>query len=170
MQHRLEKKARELLVTLDGALDERFEAGELLREIQASLGKVATVVSFDLRGIPSMNSCGVREWLLFMKGMIPISPFRFALVTELFLDQAGLVPAILGPRGTNIQQCELPYRCEACTARHLVEVNTTSLKDSAPKAACPSCKAPMKFDSDEGEYFGFLRYASAKAKGKPKKA
>lgn len=134
------------------------EVVELLRLAPDADGK--NCVNFDLSGVDRINSCGVREWLLFLQKLQTSMRIRFGHVNELFVEQANMIPDILGAKGTGVDCVEVPYYCEACdcrVSRYLPIDEIRSVRESGvPPVPCEKCGGQTELDALEDEYFRFL--------------
>jgi hypothetical protein len=152
-----------LIILVRGTLNEDLNFGnffKLVSDMQLTQG--LREIAFDLSEVLRINSCGVREWILFIEKAQALKPIRFVSLNEAFLSQAIMVPNMLGKPGVPIDEFELPYYCEKCNVRELViykpsEIPFNGGQYSAPSATCSKCKGELEFDSIPSEYFGFLK-------------
>ena len=151
----------QLLVCPKGKFDEDFSC-ENLGEFFKTHEKTAQRVIIDLSGVTEINSCGVREWLLMLErlpaGMRPY----FRGVSEFIVEQASLVPAVLGQDPSRVESFQAPFRCAPCDSRHLMLMAPADIQmregssPLIPLQKCPKCGKAMEFDSIPEEYFYFL--------------
>lgn len=123
---------------------------------------VPITVGFDLTQITAMNSCGVREWLLFMERMPKACHVRITNANELIVEQANMITNIFGPVGTLVLRFQAPYHCEHCKRGEVATLEPSQVQFQGttpivPEARCSQCKRVMEFDSIAEEYFGFVR-------------
>ena len=127
-----------------------------------------SVVAFDLSKVTLINSCGVREWLLFIQRMQTKFQCLFTFLNEAIVEQANMIPNMLGKAGTAVMAFEAPYYCAKCETRQLEvlkpkDINLDQGTFEAPSFSCKKCSGPMTFDAVEDEYFHFLKHAAQKA-------
>ena len=141
-------------------------------EIWAALPSAPSVkrIVFDLSGVTRINSCGVRSWLLLLEALQAKWALSFELVNEVFLEQAVVVPDVLGKPKAPVDAFRLPYFCTQCSAgKHmLVQTSSINAEQADPLASvapnCARCSIPMKLDAIEEEYREFLKNHSKQHK------
>src|SRR4051794_38940483 len=96
-----------------GTIDEDVNFGAALEWIAQNCPDVARV-EFDMGGVRSINSCGVREWLLFVERLGNRVVSVFENVSEVFVEQANMISNMFGRRTNEVRTFQAPYHCEAC--------------------------------------------------------
>lgn len=134
-----------------------------------SLGRTLQGLDFNVRGVEQINSIGVRAWLLFIESSQKKYPCTFVEVGESFIEQASIVPTLLGAQGTPVLAFEAPYFCPACKLRQLKllqasEVRVDKDEFHYPDHRCEKCNGSTDFDALEDEYFNFLRRSGSAPK------
>jgi hypothetical protein len=147
-----------------GAIDEDINFSVVL-ELIGELGKTIQTVHFELGQIKSLNSCGVREWLLFIERLPGRLDTAFVDVNELFLEQANLISNLFGRKAGPVHSFQAPYHCDSCGEDVMLLLKPSHVKfegelAQAPAAQCPKCGNALVFDSLEEEYFSFIRRAA----------
>src|SRR5687767_10111363 len=89
-----EQQKELLILRLVGEIDEDVDLRKLPQGL-AGFPK-STLVLFDLGKVSKINSCGVREWVLFLESIKAIKPYGFLMLNELILHQAAMFPGVLG--------------------------------------------------------------------------
>src|SRR3954470_11421077 len=117
----------DLVMRPQGEINEDLNFGGIMKTLKELLANTKGLV-FDMRQVQKINSCGVREWLMFMQNVQAVIPCRFLAVNETFIEQASIVPTLLGRKGTQIEAFEAPYFCSNCNERSLTLLKTASLK------------------------------------------
>jgi len=150
-----------LMVRPVGTLDEDVNFS-ILVELIKDIGNAITLIQFDLGFVTGLNSCGVREWLLFIERVGPLTGLAFINVNELFIEQANMISNLFGKRGNPILSFQAPYHCTLCNVEATILLDPTQIKFKGvlpvpPPASCPKCSTPMEFDSLEDEYFHFIK-------------
>jgi anti-anti-sigma regulatory factor len=162
-QYRVELEAQKegLIFRPVGEITEDTNFGQILQTLQNHLSN-AKQLYFDLSSVSRINSCGVREWILFLERIQNRIPTAFTMVNEFFVDQASVVPTLLGKRGTPVLQFHAPYRCTSCNRRvpRILKSHEVPIEEpKAPGSRCEKCGSALEFDAIEEEYFAFLRHA-----------
>jgi ABC-type transporter Mla MlaB component len=131
-----------------------------LEEVIAYLGRLPREVAritLDLSRIRTLNSAGVRQWLHFIDALPRGVPIFFCKVSEVLVDQANLVPDLLGSSRKSILSLFAPYVCEACNTRSQIEIDAAVDLQGVRKRKCPHCGKSAELDGLVEEYFGFLK-------------
>lgn len=149
-----------------GWINEDVNFASILK-LLSEFGQEVRALCFDLGRVTQINSCGIREWLLFMERVQNRIPCSFLLVNEVFIEQANIVPNLLGKTGTPVFAFHAPYFCAKCNTRITVELKSNALdiesgSFTAPPFKCQKCSSALEFDAIEEEYFAFLRHSKAK--------
>ena len=149
----IEKSESEVTYIFKGGVDENFKHQEIPRI-------AAKNITFDLGEIDNFNSCGIREWVHFMKDMDTLGPIKFKNCSITMIDQINLVPDTLGH--ATITSFQAPYYCPTCpTGGELVcsidvQQHLSSIqKKTSPQFDCPKCQQKLEFDALEESYFMF---------------
>lgn len=117
-----------------------------------------STLQVDLRGIEQINSCGVREWLGFVRALDGRAA-RFDLVdcSPAFVRQLNMIANFKG-RG-EVRSFIAPYFCEACNkeTEQQVELPEGGERPAVPDTVpCPSCGEDAEFDDLPAIYLAFL--------------
>lgn len=152
-----------VLVRLSGAVNEDVEFSVVF-DLLGNLGPSVQVILFDLGRLDSMNSCGIRAWILFIEKIQLKYSSGFLLANEVFIEQASIAPNMLGKPGTPVHSFEVPYYCEKCDERFLkiIKFEDVKVDDNGfvcPQALCQICKSELKFDALEEEFLNFINHA-----------
>jgi anti-anti-sigma regulatory factor len=148
-------------IQIVGKITEELNLKKLYDElIRAKVKEVA----FDLQSVTQINSCGVREWILFIERAQSTMSSRFFALGEAFIEQVNFVPRLLGKAGTAVATFDVPYFCSTCNERVIKTVAASQMQISGqsvkpPANVCAKCKKPMELDALEDEYFTFLKYS-----------
>lgn len=137
-------------------VDEHTDFDKLLINI-TTLKPNISIVNLDVGEVSTINSVGIRGWLLFLQKLKNISPYQFDRVNELFVEQSGIVPDVLGTKGTQVLSFEVPYFCPNCSIRltEFVKMDEVKKPDgtvSFPRRQCSQCKKNLKADFLEEDY------------------
>jgi len=144
-----------------GLINEDVNFGTVLEFIETLQVKPEKIL-FDMGGISRINSCGVREWLLFLQRMQSKFRCSFGRANEAFIECASSIPTVFGSPGLPIDEIEAPFFCSKCSKRTLVSLKPTVIFKagtlSLPPQKCAQCAGPLEFDGLEDEYFNFLKH------------
>jgi hypothetical protein len=144
-----------------GVIDEDVNFGVLLDAMEV-LGVPLKSLVIDLGHVERLNSSGIREWLLLLEKLQPPLHVTLSNVNQLMIEQASIIPGVLGPAEWTIDSFQAPYFCQTCKSDHSVSMQPSQVKfpDGHPKPpgfTCPKCSNPLQFDWLEEEYFAFLK-------------
>ncbi len=118
-------------------------------------------VTLDLSGIHALNSCGIREWIKWIKGVPAAVRIIFENCPKVVVDQMNMVDGFL-PKGALVSSFFTPYFCEGCDSVKPVLFRSGAEfshgKLAPPKEIlCDKCRKPMELDVIETKYFKFLQ-------------
>lgn len=139
------------VVALKGAVNEDADFPRLTNEITQQ-----PRVRFDLSGITRINSCGVREWVKFVR----------ALPNGMALDLERCPPTVVAQLNmvsnfasrAAVLSVFAPFICESCGEHEDVLVAVVPGQVPAlPQRVCAKCQSPMEFDDLEDSYFAFIQ-------------
>ena len=120
-------------------------------------------IIFDLEKLKLINSCGIREWVIWIKKIPPTGiDIIFQNCPRVFIEQLNLIEGLI-PLGGAVESFFVPYYCSDCDNLHSkYYVNKNGTKLVFPKnIKCSTCGSEMDIDVIEKKYFKFL----AKYKG-----
>lgn len=119
----------------------------------------AQTAFFDWGKVEMINSCGVREWVMWLKKVPSNVKVVYRNCPRIIVDQINLVAGFLRP-GSEVESFYVPFFCEKC------EIQTPMLftkgkefignKVETPAVSCQKCKGPTEIDIIESKYFKFL--------------
>jgi hypothetical protein len=142
-------------VEFTGEIDENADFSELRRQLKGS-------VVFKMAEIRRINSCGVREWVNFVRDLPDVVELVFSHCSPAIVTQLNM---IYNFRGTGTVRSFLaPYLCENCDNEEekLLDVETHfpgRQIDRVPEFQCDKCSEPMEFDDLPERYLSFLTEA-----------
>ena len=144
-------KERPGLTTVEfvGEIDENADFVELRRRLRG-------VVAFQLAEVRRINSCGVREWVNFVRDLPHVTDLSFSHCSPAIVTQLNMIYNFRG--NARIRSFYAPYVCEKCGQEEekLVDVPAQSGGQVIPSFACSSCGATMEFDDLPERYLSFL--------------
>jgi hypothetical protein len=153
-----------IIIRSIGLINEDVNFGTVLEFIE-TLSIKPEFVFFDMGGITRINSCGVREWLLFLQRVQSRYRCGFTKANEAFADVAGSIPTVFGSPGLPVGEIEAPFFCSKCNKRFLSSLKPALIFKAGnlelPPQSCPQCATVMEFDGLEEEYFSFLKHVSS---------
>ena len=141
-----------LLVQIKGEINENADFSELS-------GKLRGDVELELEGITRINSCGVREWVNFVRGL-EVRTLWFARCSPTVVVQLNTIYNFRGR--ARVVSFLAPYVCEVC---HIDEYKLLDVEEhfatsrshpSVPAFRCPRCGGVMMFDELPERYLSFL--------------
>ncbi len=152
---RIKERPGLTVVEFFGEIDENADFTELRRQL-----KGPTV--FHLAEIRRINSCGVREWVNFVRDLPDVSGLTFTHCSPAIVTQLNMIYNFRGQ--AEIRSFYAPYVCENCNheAEKLLDVETHFPNgdiDDVPEYHCEECNELMEFDDLPERYLSFLSEA-----------
>ncbi|MGZ3687157.1 MAG: hypothetical protein ACXWPM_06590 [Bdellovibrionota bacterium] len=143
-----------VLLRFEGKIDEESSFDRI--QVPAT-----SKIVFDLKAIEAINSCGIREWIKWIKAISPGKRLVYRHCPRVIVDQINMVDGFL-PEGASVESFELPYFCENCSLITSIQIlmerdcasGTPKLADTVP---CSKCGKEAEMDVVEGKYFRFLK-------------
>lgn len=142
-------------VFFEGAITEESDF-EVLTSLDGS-GEL----SFDLSGIERINSCGVREWIHFVRRLGDArQSFELVRCSPAIVRQLNMITNFRGPG--LVKSVMLPYFCTTCRHEHLtsLDIQADVEPEIADELPCPKCGGVMEFDDLPSTYVSFLKRPS----------
>jgi len=150
-------KERPGLTTVEffGEIDENADFSDLRQRLKGA-------VVFQLGEIRRINSCGVREWVNFVRDLPDVTDLTFTNCSPAIVTQLNMIYNFRG-KG-KIQSFYAPYVCENCNNEEekLLDVDVQfpdGNVDSLPDFRCEQCDEVMEFDDLLERYLSFLSEA-----------
>src|SRR5687768_11414182 len=97
---RVKERPGYVLVKFSGDLDENADFRDLLPRLKGS-------VVFNLAEVERINSCGIREWVTFMRGLPGLDDLAFTHCSLAFVTQLNLIHNFRG--NARIESFYAPY-------------------------------------------------------------
>ena len=138
-----------------GEIDENADFADLRRRLRGP-------VAFMLGEVRRINSCGVREWVNFVRDLPHVTELTFSHCSPAIVTQLNMIYNFRGR--AKIRSFCAPYVCDACgrEEEQLIDVPSqagAAGRPSLPTFACPDCGATMEFDDLPERYLSFLAEA-----------
>ncbi len=152
-----------LVLTFEGVIDEEVK----FPNVDAVKFKQ---VQIDLKGVRSINSVGIREWLNWIRPVSTVSQVVFIKTPKALVFQMNMVEGFL-PKNGVVQSFFVPFYCETCdkeenvlfTVGKEVQVQGGNYKinfDVKAANLCGKSDCDMEMDASEAKYFQFLKRMS----------
>lgn len=140
---------------LRGRLDERSDLAPLFAH--------AGPMRLNLQWLSGMNAEGAKAFAAFMKQRGE-RPLTFVECPRWFVDQANVMPALLGgaSRGDRIESLYVPFACSDCKTRQDMLTTAAQVRvthrgvQKVPSPRCESCGKGMEPAVDCDDFFLFL--------------
>ena len=133
---------------LSGTFSEDTDLGPLLEDLQGE-------VTLDLAEVRSINSCGVREWMRFIRALSARAADHPRALLSGVRD--GDEPDRQLHRRAKVRSMMAPYLCAACNRAKVEQLSTAELKKhSDGRQVLCECGVPMELDVFPETYFDFL--------------
>src|SRR6478672_1636367 len=143
-------------VEFTGEIDENADFGELRRRLKGP-------VVFHLAEVRRINSCGVREWVNFVRDLPGVTELTFTHCSPQIVTQLNMIYNFRG--SAKVRSFMAPYVCETCNAEEeqLLDVATHFSPGGVgvdrlalPEFKCEKCGGKMEFDDLPERYLSFL--------------
>ena len=139
-------------VEFDGEIDENVDFSELAKILNND-------VVFNLGGIRKINSCGVREWVNFVRNLPGITSLVYSHCSPTVVTQLNLITNFRG--GASLRSFYAPYMCDKCeyeTEKLFVVKDDFPNKchTDLPSFTCSDCNIDLEFDDMPERYLAFL--------------
>lgn len=136
-------------VEVEGAITEDANLNGLL-----SLEGAGPIV-LDLAAVDQINSCGVREWIHFIRKLSDGDrAIEFKRCSPAIVRQLNTIANFRGS-GT-VRSVMLPYYCSSCRSEAHVPLDLTAAdREIADEIACAKCGGTMEFDDMPSTYVSF---------------
>ena len=114
-------------------------------------------VVMDVGKIESINSCGGREWVKWIRAID--AKVEFVNCSSVFLDYANMIDGFV-PKNGVIESFNVPYYCESCdhlSLRMFQSRDIRSQKGQIPETTqCDQCKKEAEIDVMVPTFLKFL--------------
>ena len=148
-----QQNGSEITVTLGGHIDEDATFGSVTLE-------GASKLVLDLEGITAINSCGIREWIKWMRTLPSAAEIVYRKCPKVIVDQINMVSGFL-PEGGKVESFYVPYYSEATGNEKMVlfcEGSEFKGNEIYPPEETKDEKGElMEMDVIEAKYFKFLK-------------
>lgn len=146
-----EKKGDALVVALTGTIEESVNFEEVIGEVSGEL-------QVNCKGIPRINSVGVKSWIKYFQGLTDKGvKIKFHECSTAIVEQINLISNF--SCGGEVESIYVPYSCTDCDKEFEVLYTTEQLKKlnfEVPEVDCPEGTGKAEFDDIPDEYFNFL--------------
>ncbi len=135
-----------------GEIDENADFSELRRRLRGA-------VVFHLAEVRRINSCGVREWVNFVRDLPGVTELTFTHCSPAIVTQLNMIYNFRG--NARVRSFYAPYVCESCNNEEekLLDVQSqfpSGNVSSVPDFKCEQCNMSMEFDDLPERYLSFL--------------
>lgn len=139
------------LVRVSGAITERAD-------FRALTGLAETApLRLDLAGVEQINSCGVREWIHFVRRLSGLAhPFELVRCSPAIVRQINMISNFCGSGA--VRSVLLPYYCGECGQEELrmLELPAHGQRPEIEQSiACGKCGESAEFDDLPDAYLTF---------------
>ena len=146
-----EQSGQALVIRLSGSIEESVNFEQLI-------GEVPQEVIVNCKGIPRINSVGVKGWISYFKKLQEKGvKIRFQECSTAIVEQINLISNFTC--GGEVESIYVPFSCGNCNTELVGLFPTTALKQAnfqIPALKCTKCGGQAEFDDIPEEYFHFL--------------
>jgi len=144
----VEKTTAGPVLRIEGDLDETTDFGRVSHPGGGTL-------TIDLGGVRRINSCGVREWVNFIRAITAKGPVRLTRCSIAIVEQLNMVFNFRA--GAAVESFLAPYCCSACEASSVVMLTPAEVAGGVPPARrCEACGGSSTLDDLPQRYLAFL--------------
>lgn len=147
------KQGETLTVQINGHIDE----DAILSNIDY---EGATQIQLDLQGISAINSCGIREWIKWVKTAPAGAKIVYKNCPKIIVDQINMVAGFL-PENGEVESFYVPYfNEESGTEKMVLFKRGAEFKEGEvfpPAEVKDDSGDPMEMDVIEAKYFKFIK-------------
>lgn len=149
---RIKERAGFTTVEFSGEIDENADFSELRRRLKGA-------VVFHLANVRRINSCGVREWVNFVRELPGVTDLTFSHCSPAIVTQLNMIYNFRG--GAQLRSFYAPYICENCNTEEekLLDIESQFPDGQVadlPEFTCETCSEPLEFDDLPDRYLAFL--------------
>lgn len=147
----------------DDKTDLIYFKGDINEDAELALAglvhQIAKDSIFNLKDVSSINSCGVRAWINFLREVEKTKKITFDECPPEIVSQINMIPNFKGQ--AEILSVYAGYICDNCDYQHLElfrkGVNLpTDPSQSISDVHCPKCNSVMEMEELEEEFFGWV--------------
>ena len=153
MTWRFAEIENETRVMLEGDISEESDFRGLVSSASSPL-------VLDLRSVVQINSCGVREWINFVRQLEKQGcNLTFANCPPPIVRQLNMISNFKGP-GV-IRSVLAPYYCDDCNRDEMkpISIGVESMNfEIVETIPCPECGEDMEFDDMPDSYLEFMNH------------
>jgi len=141
---RVSEQPDEVSIAVSGGIDEAS-----VMEPPPARGRRVVI---DADGVSSINSLGVRAWIVMMEGLVAQgSDVVVRKLPAVLVTQASMISTFLG--NARVESFKTPWICMSCDAS-LEQLHGGG--DAVPESVqCPKCGQAMELDWDRPSYLAF---------------
>ncbi len=150
----IEKRGQWEQLRLAGAINEDSEV-----HFASMVSQLGANVIFNFQKVESVNSCGVRAWINFLREAEKGRKIIFEECTPEIVSQINMIPNFRG--SAHIKSVYAAYACESCEHHQWVlfeegrNLPQTS-SDSLQTPQCEKCQGAMEMEELEDEFFAWV--------------
>jgi anti-anti-sigma regulatory factor len=147
----LQQDRASVVVSLTGAIDEDANFERLLSKLNNM-----SAIRIDMSGVGRINSCGVREWVNFVRALPSNADLALEKCPSVVVAQINMISNFAA--NARILSVKAPFVCDSCGHEEEILVDLQrGEKPSLEARACSSCgKKALVFDDLEESYFAFI--------------
>ena len=120
-------------------------------------------IHLDLAGIEAINSCGIREWIKWIKTASESAEIVYSNCPKVIVDQINMVAGFL-PSNAHVESFYVPYYCDESGSEKMIlfkrnkDFNASGV-NPPEDVKCDESGEEMEMDVIEAKYFKFLKGA-----------
>lgn len=149
LEYKTEVNGNSAIFYLSGKIDEDFRRGDIaLADLKD--------VTFNFKDLSMINSCGIREWIDFLKDMPADISVSYAECTPIIVTQMNIIAGFLRPN-IKVVSFYAPYFDPSDDSESLHLINTKDAITNLPPVVKNKQGDELDFDAHPEKYFLFLK-------------
>jgi anti-anti-sigma regulatory factor len=143
------KSGDQNIIKLSGRIDEDF------RHKDINISGMNKII-FNFKEITMINSCGVREWISFLKSIPESVELAYEECTPIVVTQMNIIAGFLLPR-MKVVSFYAPYFNPSDDSEVLHLITEKDLASGLPPVVKDKTGEKLEFDAHPDKYFNFLK-------------
>ncbi len=149
LEYKTETKGDETVFHLSGKIDEDFRRKDIeLNDLKK--------ITFNFRDLTMINSCGIREWIDFLKAIPTDVKIQYEECTPIIVTQMNIISGFLRPN-IKVVSFYAPYFDPSDETETLHLIHAKDITAVLPPVVKNAAGEQLDFDAHPEKYFHFLK-------------
>ena len=142
-------KDGKFLIEFEGSIDEDASFEDIPFDFDSEY-------LFDFNNLKAINTCGAREWILFLKKLDNSVKITYQRCPRILVEHMNGVKGFV-KTGARVKSFYAPYYCKEKDIEKMILLQDSDIKDGMPPAIKNDYGDEMDFDASWELYFNFLK-------------